>query len=160
MNLCITYTQLFLNMQERKNLEEKERKTKKGRRDISYEFPLLAEEMPPCYISQKITGCVLLSPCLDDGKLVWLDIHCRLLLQSLAICSSNIWLWWWTWGYAVSLSSICYSFVETDSFIFTRFPYTVLKTCRVIISMLTEMAYFVFLFCYLTCHFLWSTCVV
>lgn len=64
----------------------------------------------------------------------------------LAICSSNIWLWWWTWGY-VSLSNIYYSFVGIDDFIFATFAYAMLKTSRIIISIL-----WVYLFC-LSCSF-------
>lgn len=63
----------------------------------------------------------------------------------------------------MSLSSICYSFVGTDGFIFTRLTYTGFKNCIIVrskISMLTEMTYFEFLFHFLMCHFLWSTHVV
>jgi len=49
-------------MQGRKNLEGEERRTKRGRRENSYESPLLAEKMPLCYISPKMASCVLLSP--------------------------------------------------------------------------------------------------
>lgn len=145
---------LCLRMQGRQNLEGEERKTKRGRKEKSFEFPLLTEDILLCYVSHKILCCFHLFK--NNGELFRLDIHCWLLLQTLAICSSNIWLWWWTWGYAGSLSSICYSCVGTDGFIFTRLRYTVLKTCRDISFVLTGMTCFIFLFRFLSCLFLWS----
>lgn len=142
---------LFLRMQGRQNLQGEERKTKRGRKEKAFEFPLLTEEILLYYVSHKILCCFHLFK--NNGELFGLDIHCWLLLQTLNICSSNIWLWWWTWGCAGSLSSICYSCVGTDGFIFTRLRYTVLKTCRDVSFALTEVTCFVFLFHFLSCHF-------
>lgn len=65
---------LFLRMQGRQNLEEEERKTKRGRKEKSFEFPLLTEETFLCYVSHKILCCFHLFK--NNGELFGLDIHC------------------------------------------------------------------------------------
>lgn len=151
MNLCITYTLCFFLECREETLFLWKGKTKRGRKEMSFEFPLLTEEILLCYASHKILCCFHLFK--NNGELFGLDIHCWLLLQTLGICSSNSWLWWWAWGCAGSLSSISYSCVGTDGFIFTRLRYTVLKACRDVSFVLTKMTWFVFLFHFLSCNF-------
>lgn len=74
MNLCITYTLLILRMQGRENLEGEEGNTRRDRKEKSFEFPLLTEEILLCYVSHKILFCFHLFK--NNGELFGLDIHC------------------------------------------------------------------------------------
>lgn len=152
---------VFLSVQGKKNLEGLERKTKAGsRRGNSYEFAWLTEEVtllsltPDHWLCSSLTFPKIRASCLDLTHAA--DSCCRLWPFVPVISGRDGELGAMLW----SLSSIRYSSVGTDGFIFTRFPWTVLKTRRGITSVLAEMSYFVLPFHFLPCHFLWSAGVV